>query len=398
MNLNDLADLHHWTEQTDPIAEDAARAIMTGGRDGIEKMSTCLKLLSNVPPADPWPPELTAFVAATPVPPGVDWDRVRKAQQWFDAWGVLGATSLFCASLPETYCLPGIARLLMISGQLKDHATRRIKMTGQMLFNVMTPGRFDETLAGRSLRRTRLMHAALRTMLLDQSRAISSRADLPANRDANLVFSAEFGKPINQIELVYTLMTFSHIVLRSFKAFGVPMDAELEDAYVYAWNTAGRMLGIHDDLLPANAAEAETLFERIKKGAALSTADMPQLIEALEASWHKYLAAHLVPFSRPLMHAMFETLLPPDTRQLLNIQLAEGAAEAVIEVLGSAVEVGTDVYGAAIRPRLIAHIVGTLILQTALHETDISDRGLWDTRKHMEAWFEQVTPLMPSKS
>src|SRR5262249_4869097 len=144
---------------------------------------------------------------------------------------------------------------LALSHQLTDHVTRRIVMTGQMLFDVMTPGVFAlDGRAMQSLRRTRLMHAAIRTMLLDGSRS----------KKTALVWTDKWGQPINQLELVYTLLTFSHVVLRSVRILGVTPDAAMEDAYNYAWNVAGEVLGVHPDLLPANAAEAAAEFEHIK--------------------------------------------------------------------------------------------------------------------------------------
>ena len=57
--------------------------------------------------------------------------------------------------------------------------------------------------------------------------------------------------------MVYTLMTFSHVVLRSVELLGIVPDRQKFEDYIYAWNVAGRLLGVRPELLPANRVEAE---------------------------------------------------------------------------------------------------------------------------------------------
>ena len=153
MNLA-IFDDKRWTDVMDPVADNAAAIIIKNG--GLEAMGNALDLLSNEPPDKSWPDGLRGFIDQARVPDGVDQARINVAQEWFTTWSAIGTATLYCASLPETYCLPGIAQLLLISHQLTDHATRRIRMTGQMLFDVMTPGGITgSSLALRSLRRTR---------------------------------------------------------------------------------------------------------------------------------------------------------------------------------------------------------------------------------------------------
>jgi hypothetical protein len=298
---------------------------------------------------------------------------------------VLATASLFCASLPETYVIPGIAALLALSHQLTDHVTRRIVMTGQMLFDVMTPAAF--TLDGRamqSLRRTRLMHAAIRVMLLDDSK----RSKTP------LVWTDKYGQPINQLGLVFTLLTFSHVVLRSVRILGVSPDAEMEDAYNYAWNVAGEVLGVHPDLLPANAGEAAAAFERIKAARKRVGANDYQrlLIEALEVCWKGQFSPLHVPFSVPILHALFKTLLSDETRAILGIErppaLQESLNTAVRPVLEGAVHVVDDVYRHLPPAARLAAAVNHYF---AVHITEVRDGGLYDTARHMQAWAEEVS-------
>lgn len=387
MNLDTLRD-PHWIETTDPLADEAAAAIIKTG--GVEAMSAALELLSNDPPDRPRPAGLDAFIAATPAPE-VNQERIDAAQRWFSTWGAIGTSSLFCASLPETYCLPGIAQLLAISGQLVDHVTRRIRMTGQMVFDVMQPGGITEGGdAMRALRRTRLMHGAIRTMLLhpeDIGRRFTS-----AGGARRVQWSDEFGKPINQLELVYTLMTFSHVILRSAERLGIALDREKSDTYIYTWNVAGRILGIDERLLPDDWSQAESVFEAIKAMQARATDDAKALVRALEVSWNRQFAAHHLPLARPLMQALFQGLLTPDTRKMLGIEDPGKIGSEMIALILPAVEEAVHLSDAFFRALPSAARVGAAVnVFFARRETDdIQDRGMYDTLKHMRAWFDQV--------
>ncbi len=381
MNLA-LLDDPRWQTQMDPLADAAASAILARG--GVPAMSVALELLSDVPPDKPWPSGLGEYVEQVSVPQTVDWARVEAAQNWFNTWGVLATASLFCASLPETYCLPGIAALLALSHQLTDHVTRRIVMTGQMLFDVMTPGAFSLSgRATRSLRRTRLMHAAIRTMLLDGS----------PKDTAPLAWTDKYGQPINQIELVYTLLTFSHVVLRSVRILGVAPDSEMEEAYNYAWNVAGEMIGVHPDLLPASAADAAAAFEHIKAARKRTGANDYQraLIAALETCWKTQFSPLHLPFAVPALHALFETLLSEETRRILGIArppaLQDGLRTALVPIFEGSVKLIDDVYR-SLPPA--AHLAAAVNHFFAVHLTEVRDGGLYDTQRHMRAWEKEV--------
>jgi hypothetical protein len=302
---------------------------------------------------------------------------------------VLATAALFCASLPETYCLLGIAALLALSHQLTDHVTRRIVMTGQMLYDVMTPGAF--TLDGRavqSLRRTRLMHAAIRTMLLDSS----------GHSKTSLTWTDKYGQPINQLELVYTLSTFSHVVLRSIRIFGVAPDAEMEDAYTYAWTVAGQVMGIHPDVLPGSAAEAAVSFEHIKSAHKRTGAndDQRALMDALEVCWKGQFTPLHAPYAVPILHALFETLLSDETRATLGITPPPALQETLNTTLKPIVEGTVQQIDERYR-RLppAARLAAAVNHFFTVHITEVRDGGLYDTQRHMRAWSDQVSNEQP---
>lgn len=382
MNLETLND-QKWMRFTDELADRAVEDLLKdGGRDGIASLSLALQLLSNSPPDSPWPKGLREFVSQVTMPRDADQARINSAQQWFSTWSVLAQATLFCASLPETYCLPATAQMLIISGQLVDHTTRRVKMTGQMLLSVMTPGGITEdSFALRALRRTRLMHAAVRAMLMMEP------------KDARQRWSQEFGAPINQLGMVYTLMTFSHVVLRSVELLGIVPERQKCEDYIYAWNVAGDLLGVRPELLPANRVEAELVFERIKAAHARALPETPALTKALQESWCRQFKANHLPLAVPVMHSLFQTLLTPATRHLLGIPFPSRTVEEVNHLVTPAIEAFIRVTDEAFRvlpplARLAAAVNHFLAISV---KEEVQDGGLYDTRHHMAAWHDQVS-------
>jgi hypothetical protein len=71
----------------------------------------------------------------------------------------------------------------------------------------------------RSIQRTRLIHGALRYMVLNADKlfdAVTARGV-----QARAAWIETFRAPVNQLELVYTLMTFSHVTIRSAVRLGI---------------------------------------------------------------------------------------------------------------------------------------------------------------------------------
>jgi len=391
MNLRVLDDTD-WTQQVDPLADKALLAVLAEG--GPKAVDVALELLSNQPPHESWSPALRDFAQHVHQQTIADLDeaRLETAQRAFMTFGLLNVAILGCASLPETYCLPGTARLLAMSGQLTRHAGRRFVMTAQMVFDVMTPGSLKPGgVAVRAVARTRLMHAALRHMVWEELQVAQDTHDLELRREV-LAWTAEFGQPVNQLELVYTLMTFSHVVLRSVVLMGLDPQKEAFEDYIYTWNIVGRMLGIEPALLPDSMADAERLFEAIKTKHAKSTPQGAKLIAALEEYWRQSWPSLLRPAALPVMHALFDQLLTPETRVILRIKtpqtLAQRAARLSIKVVAVGLRLAEHLF---MRFPAIARLAARAIRRFVNKRTATSDGGLYDTQQHVfHAWSERV--------
>jgi len=63
----------------------------------------------------------------------------------------------------------------------------------------------------------------------------------------------DFGLPVNQEDLVGTMLAFSWIAVDGLEKIGVELTDDDREAYVHCWNVVGHLLGIRDDLLPISA-------------------------------------------------------------------------------------------------------------------------------------------------
>ena len=77
------------------------------------------------------------------------------------------------------------------------------------------------------------------------------------------------------------MLAFSWIAIDGLEKIGIELTGGDREAYVHCWNIVGHLLGIHDDLLPASAAEAKALAMAIAAHQFGPTADGQSLTTAL---------------------------------------------------------------------------------------------------------------------
>ena len=117
----------------------------------------------------------------------------------------------------------------------------------------------------RSTQQVRLMHAAIRHLILTPPSA-APRAVAASAIGQTLIameWDPSLGSPVNQEELAWTLLTFSYCVVRGLEQLGGVLTDAKKDAYIHLWSVVGHVLGIDPRLLPADFAEAQALFERL---------------------------------------------------------------------------------------------------------------------------------------
>jgi hypothetical protein len=163
-----------------------------------------------------------------------------------------------------------------------------------MVVDVMAPGGLAVGGPGYTdARRVRLMHAGVRHLIASDPLVVKT-CD-PAERAPH--WCADWGEPINQEDLLGTLMTFTRVIFESMTKLGVDLDASDAEAYLHAWNVVGHLLGIRPDLLPIDMASAVELTDAIRRRqyrASEAGRDMAAaLLELAESEMHPRLMAHV---------------------------------------------------------------------------------------------------------
>lgn len=256
-----------WTRVGDPPA-DALMARLQA-EHGIADVDPLL--LRMVREADPvpsgLPDELRAFLADTHRPHrGQEAEAVARAERFFGAHGPSIVMLLGFASLPWTYSLRDGASILVRTGQLTRHAHRRVLETTQFVVDAFAGGGLGPQGAGlRDAQKVRLMHTAIRSYVLQ-----SGRWDV-----------ASRGVPVCQADLLATLCSFTHVVLDGLGRMGVEVEPDDAEAWVVAWRVLGRNLGIDEQLLPVDAADAAAKTWALEAARAGDSDDGKQLAAAL---------------------------------------------------------------------------------------------------------------------
>src|SRR5690606_24363736 len=102
----------------------------------------------------------------------------------------------------------------------------------------------------RTAQKVRLMHAAIRRLLLERY---------------GEKWVQDYGVPINQMDLCGTLMTFSAVILDGLSMLRVELTSEEQDAYLYAWRAVGSIMGIDPVLIPHTVEGAHELTSVIRE-------------------------------------------------------------------------------------------------------------------------------------
>jgi hypothetical protein len=202
------------------------------------------------------------FANPPPLPTWADADKLHHSADFFDLNALTIGTSLFCASLPEAYAGARGARVLTLSARMVTDPVRRVYETAQMVFDSMQLGGLEPgTGAGyHDIQRVRLMHAAVRYLVLNDPDI--AKTDTPEPYPSWCIAS---GLPINQEDMLGTLMTFTVSVFESLDKLGIVYSNDDADAYLHAWCVAGDLMGIRADLLPLTLDDAHTITAAIRR-------------------------------------------------------------------------------------------------------------------------------------
>jgi hypothetical protein len=262
---------------TDPIL-DAAR--MRGDALADATVATIFKagdtaavarLMATLMRDDQIPIEFAApvveYFAATALIDERSAESAAAGERIFSEYGPEIMMLLCCYSLPSSYAAKKGVQVLHRTAYLAKRPNRRLFETAQFIVDVMSPGGLGRDGKGmRSAQKVRLMHAAIRHLIRNDS-AMPWAAD-------------ELGVPINQEDLLGTLMTFTWLILDGLTRLGIKLSAQEQQAYLETWLVVGELMGIEPQLLPHTVEDAIAVTALIEKR---QVADSPQGREMMAA-------------------------------------------------------------------------------------------------------------------
>ncbi|WP_116050031.1 oxygenase MpaB family protein [Amycolatopsis palatopharyngis] len=236
-----LRRVREFAQQEDPLA-DAVVAMMQAlpagrGRELFEQA-----LADGIDTLDDPPAELVAFfrsVEATPY--WVDEDRLARGARAITRTGLLGLFPLADMSLMGGYLASRATKSLVGTGEIEYMAGKRLVETATWWIHVTTEGALLRGERGyASALRVRLVHAHVRAAM---------------NRRADWDYAA-WDRPINQVQTTGTLLLFSQVFVLGTQLLGVRYTERERADILHLWRYVGWLLGISDELLPADEEDA----------------------------------------------------------------------------------------------------------------------------------------------
>jgi squalene cyclase len=246
----DAARLDRLRQQGDPVADQVVREIFA--RDDIGVVNRLFHLLRRG--ADPLPGDLPPaareyFAAEAELPGWAEPLRLDLARALFERCGFGVATTLFCSSLPQCFAVPEGAKILAASAAFQSNARRRVLETAQFVFDVAARGGLAPHGHGvRAAQKVRLVHAAVRNLV--RRRAWDEQRE---------------GLPINQQQLLGTMLAFSTVVTDGLQALGFEVRDDEAEAWFHLWQVVGVLLGLAPEALPATVAEGQRVMQMIRQ-------------------------------------------------------------------------------------------------------------------------------------
>jgi hypothetical protein len=286
-----------WNEQSlaemrmvgDPIADAVVDQLFAdGGTNAVNDLMRKLVNNDGLPP-EQLPPIVRDYLESTADVRGLDSEKVALGERLFARLGPEMLAVLGFYGLPMDYAAGKGVQVLYRTAFLSNRPIRRVLETTQMVVDVMARGGLSPQGRGvRVAQKVRLMHAAVRHLIQHDSSA-------PWD-----VFA--LGVPVNQEDLAGTLMTFGYIVLAGLERLALPVSEAEREAYFHCWMVIGRIMGVREDLIPANLAEGRSLAWHIFKTQGQSSPQGKELASALVKGYQGLLPTLLHGMPASMMH------------------------------------------------------------------------------------------------
>lgn len=349
---------------------------------------------SDHPPPAVLPPAAREYFAQTAsLPEWADQAVIATGVDVFLRYGLLSLAGLLCASLPECYALGNGVQVLYLTQRLGAHTARRVYETAQMVVDVMAEGGLLPGGRGvRSAQKVRLMHAAMRYLLeFDPDGVDDTVRDAPTLPGAMVrqVWNPEWGRPINQADMAFTLQTFSTVMLRSWDRLGVSLDPYERDAYYHCWRVIGHLLGVEDGVNPPTREGGEAVFRAVRAHQQRATPEGVELTRALSEAVAQTLGIPMV--SDDMVTLMMRHLLDDETATMLGVPQDSAVGEMAMAGITAALRAVLSVTEGVGDEIPLVHRIGAKVGYGFLERIARLDRGGARTLFHLpdslrEAW------------
>jgi hypothetical protein len=335
------------------------------------------------------------------LPPWADRATIELAQQVLAKNFIAGTLLLSAASLPQCYLDARGTPVLAATHQLTQHVFRRLFQTAHMVFTVCAPGSLsaspeapDAIPPGIEKAQTvRLIHALMRHLLLAEGgpRASSIRSIVDALW-AKPWDTARLGKPINQEDEAFVLLTFSYVVIEGFDRLGVRITDAERQAILHLWNVVGFVLGVHEGLMAHTYEDAAELYALLKSRLRGPSEEGVLLTRGLVGWMNRLLPSWLEWFDAG--SELIILLNGEDDAALLGVRPAAGIGHVVHRVLATTLrplERAAERLGVPHALYRVTNLLATKMLEEVWEEAQKSQRK--GSRIH---WPEQVRELATS--
>ncbi len=268
--------------ETDPLA---AELFERDGPAGLIKMTQALEDWEA--PIPQFFPERMREWFATPVnyPAFVDPLKLRSAEELFISYGPVTTVVLLMCAVPHFFTNPAGARSFYLARIFSpDSLQNRMLEISQFVSSITQYGGLAQywnspqqrTTAGcaevrkgpgmMTVQKLRMIHSGIRIML-------SLARDPERSWDR-----ARFAEPINQVDTCEAVLDFCFCTIDGLAKLGIEQTDAEQEATLCAWKTVGHLLGMVDELQPANVAEARALHKQLFERASEETMEAKVLI------------------------------------------------------------------------------------------------------------------------
>jgi len=186
---------------------------------------------------------------ASLLPEWANFKQMQVGSAFFARYASLIMNMLGLLSLPYCYAAGDGARVLYFSERLRNDVGKRLKETGDFVWQVMAPGAFGPEGQGFAIIvKVRMMHAMARYYTLQSGQ-----------------WQGDWGRPVNQEDMAGTNLSFSLLVIRGLRKLDIAVSYADQQAFMHLWNVVGFLLGLDKRLLPENGQQAIALEQAISR-------------------------------------------------------------------------------------------------------------------------------------